>query len=279
MTQRIVQQHMNDFDAARAFGVVSRFSPARQNELRADTKLGGKGVEYVTANMARWVALFRAGPSMQGHRVPSSTTESEASQARGRQSGVRAEAPQAGRSSSVPVVPSVETGDGARAGNASNQGRSAAQSVPMTSAHRAPTDDSRSQPARPVRDESEVLYDHIKHSQNDVDLTMPFSSPDLETETLKQDMKKPPFRLPKWPLSHSERISELEEQLPFYANTNQAKNIIAAIKYHSQYSGEDMVSSEIITFVDGKRIDEANLDANEGTTWFEVRKMCPHGKL
>lgn len=92
-------------------------------------------------------------------------------------------------------------------------------------------------------------------------------------------MKKPPFRLPKWPLSHSERISELEEQLPFYANTNQAKNIIAAIKYHSQYSGEDMVSSEIITFVDGKRIDEANLDANEGTTWFEVRKMCPHGKL
>ena len=72
------------------------------------------------------------------------------------------------------MVPSVETGDGARAGNASNQGRSAAQSVPMTSAHRAPTDDSRSQPARPVRDESEVLYDHIKHSQNDVDLTMPF---------------------------------------------------------------------------------------------------------
>ena len=40
-----------------------------------------------------------------------------------------------------------------------------------------------------------------------------------------------------------------------------------------------MVSSEISTLVDGKRIDEANLDANEGTTWFEVRKMCPHGKL
>ena len=117
------------------------------------------------------------------------------------------------------------------------------------------------------------------NTPNDVDLTMNFSSPDSETETPKQDMKKPPFRLPKWPLSHSERISELEEQLPFYANTNQAKNIIAAIKYHSQYSGEDMVSSEIITFVDGKRIDEANLDANEGTTWFEVRKMCPHGKL
>lgn len=51
------------------------------------------------------------------------------------------------------------------------------------------------------------------------------------------------------------------------------------IHCHSQFPGEDMVWSRIITFVNGRLVDEADLDANEGTTWFEVRKsMLPVGK-
>lgn len=56
-----------------------------------------------------------------------------------------------------------------------------------------------------------------------------------------------PFSPPEWPLTRAERIAELQEQLPFYAKANQSPNILAAIAYHSQFPGEEMVTTDLIT--------------------------------
>lgn len=54
--------------------------------------------------------------------------------------------------------------------------------------------------------------------------------------------------------------------------TNQVKNILAAISYHSQFPGEEMVTFEVITFVGGRIIGEFKMDDYEGAAWFEVRR-------
>lgn len=80
-----------------------------------------------------------------------------------------------------------------------------------------------------------------------------------------------------WLFTHSEKTTELEEQLPFYVMTNKNDHI------HSlpfSISGRWHGLSQIVTFVGGRLIDEVDLDANEGTTWFVVRRaMVSHRKL
>ena len=74
----------------------------------------------------------------------------------------------------------------------------------------------------------------------------------------------------------SEKVSNLEKYLLFYAMTNQAKHITTAIHHHFHFPREDMVSSQIITFVGRQNY----LNENEGITWFEVRKaMLPYENI
>lgn len=73
------------------------------------------------------------------------------------------------------------------------------------------------------------------------------------------------------------KITELEEQLPFYVMTNKDDH---SHSLSFSISGRWNGLSQIVTFVNGRLIDEADLDVNEGNTRFVVRKaMVSHRKL
>lgn len=78
--KRLIEMHMNGYDAAKATGVVCSVNLAREEELHAEISTGEKGYQYIADNIETWTSQFRAGPSGRSYRVPSFTTESEASQ-------------------------------------------------------------------------------------------------------------------------------------------------------------------------------------------------------
>ena len=80
--KRLIEMHMNGYDAAKAAGVVSSVNPAREKELRAETSIGKNGYQYIADHIEAWISQFRAGPPAHSYRLPSFTTESEASQNR-----------------------------------------------------------------------------------------------------------------------------------------------------------------------------------------------------
>jgi hypothetical protein len=59
----------------------------------------------------------------------------------------------------------------------------------------------------------------------------------------------------KWPLTHSERIIELQELLTFEYWRPNHENIRAAIEYHRGFPGGELCSNEEVYFCDGKRSD------------------------
>lgn len=72
---------------------------------------------------------------------------------------------------------------------------------------------------------------------------------------------------PKWPVTHSERIHELEDHLPDPSLYLSQENILGAIRYHQSFDPNEWCSREPVYFQNGKQN-----EAKEwcGLTWMEV---------
>jgi hypothetical protein len=60
----------------------------------------------------------------------------------------------------------------------------------------------------------------------------------------------------KWPVTHSERIVELQELLTMDYYEKNHKNIQAAIEYHRGLSGGEFCSDGRVYFMDGRKLDD-----------------------
>lgn len=98
----------------------------------------------------------------------------------------------------------------------------------------------------------------------------PSAIPDAD-EQQQQSVPFPAF-IPKWPLTHSERIEELDRYLPFYQNSPQRHNIIALKEWHAQYPGDEIVSNETVWFERGKKVEPSEIVAGAFEVWEEVSK-------
>ena len=65
--------------------------------------------------------------------------------------------------------------------------------------------------------------------------------------------KRPETRPWKWPLTHSERVVELEELLTMDYYKPNHENIRAAIEYHRGFPSNELCSAEFVNFCDGER--------------------------
>lgn len=74
----------------------------------------------------------------------------------------------------------------------------------------------------------------------------------------------------KWPLTRQERMEELDQLYPLYADTPQAPNIIAAKDYHSKFPADQVVPETFVVFMDGREIDESEISMHKGQPWCEV---------
>lgn len=74
----------------------------------------------------------------------------------------------------------------------------------------------------------------------------------------------------KWPLTHAERIKELEELSKHYEKTAQKENIRAARLYHAQFPPDEVVPEKLIFFQDGKQVEETEIKVDGGVVWDEV---------
>lgn len=74
----------------------------------------------------------------------------------------------------------------------------------------------------------------------------------------------------KWPLTREEKMEELDQVYPLYADTPQAPNIIAARDYHSKFPADQVVPETIVVFMDGRQIDESEISMHKGQPWCEV---------
>ncbi|GAD98266.1 hypothetical protein PVAR5_6957 [Paecilomyces variotii No. 5] len=79
----------------------------------------------------------------------------------------------------------------------------------------------------------------------------------------------PPNYEPKWPLTRAERIKELDDPSAHYDKTEQRDNIRAAKAWHAQFPPDQIVPEETICFVNGRRVDESEVDNHEGWVWEE----------
>lgn len=87
----------------------------------------------------------------------------------------------------------------------------------------------------------------------------------------------------KWPLTHSERIIELEDLLTRDYFKKNHENIRAAIDYHREFPADQLSSDELVDFMDGKKVDFA---ACYPPFWSEVKysvypklNFCLPGRL
>jgi hypothetical protein len=60
----------------------------------------------------------------------------------------------------------------------------------------------------------------------------------------------------KWPLTHSERIMELQELLTMDYYKRNHENIQAAIEYHRGFPAGEFCSDNRVYFMDGRKLDE-----------------------
>ncbi|KAJ9251186.1 hypothetical protein DTO207G8_5537 [Paecilomyces variotii] len=77
----------------------------------------------------------------------------------------------------------------------------------------------------------------------------------------------------KWPLTHAERIKELEELSKDYEKTAQKENIRAARLYHAQFPPDEVVPEKLIFFQDGKQVEETEIKVDGGVVWDESPPM------
>ncbi|KAJ9272035.1 hypothetical protein DTO212C5_1798 [Paecilomyces variotii] len=74
---------------------------------------------------------------------------------------------------------------------------------------------------------------------------------------------------PKWPLTHAERITELDELSRYYDKTHHKDNIRAAKEYHARFPPTDLVPAQTIWFRDGKQATKAEINLKGGVIWSE----------
>lgn len=75
----------------------------------------------------------------------------------------------------------------------------------------------------------------------------------------------------KWPLTHRERIYELDLMCKEFEGTPQVENIHAAKAWHSQFPLDEYVPDKMVSFQKGKKIEESELKA--GLVWSEVNDL------
>jgi hypothetical protein len=79
---------------------------------------------------------------------------------------------------------------------------------------------------------------------------------------------EPPDFKWKWPLTHAERIVELQELLTTRYWTLQYPNIQGAIDYHSGFPADELCSRERTHFTDGKLVPREDI---KFPFWMEVK--------
>ena len=72
---------------------------------------------------------------------------------------------------------------------------------------------------------------------------------------------------PKWPLTHGERVVELQNVLQDPQKAIFHENIRAAIKYHPGFGQQELCSEQLIYFQNGRQVSE---DERDGICWMEV---------
>lgn len=74
----------------------------------------------------------------------------------------------------------------------------------------------------------------------------------------------------KWPLTHKERIDELQGYLEDASQFRYHLDISAAIDFHRAFNGDDLCTLEPVYFHQGRQV-----DANErsGLCWMEVSAL------
>lgn len=79
----------------------------------------------------------------------------------------------------------------------------------------------------------------------------------------------------KWRLTRRERIYELDLMCKECEGTPQVEeSIIAAKAWHSQFPLDEYVPRDLVSFQEGKKIDESELE--EGLVWTEVSGRYHH---
>ena len=71
-----------------------------------------------------------------------------------------------------------------------------------------------------------------------------------------REAPRPPELDWKWPVTHSERIVELQELLTMDYWKRNHENIRAAIEYHRGLPGGEFCSNNRVYFMDGRKLDE-----------------------
>jgi hypothetical protein len=74
----------------------------------------------------------------------------------------------------------------------------------------------------------------------------------------------------KWPLTHSERITELEDYIRDDTHQIHTANVHAAINYHKTFPPNDICSTAEVKFQKGLLVEKLDLS---GPAWFEVSNI------
>ncbi|GFF75578.1 hypothetical protein IFM47457_03932 [Aspergillus lentulus] len=75
--------------------------------------------------------------------------------------------------------------------------------------------------------------------------------------------------VPRWPITHGQRIAELKFLATFYGKRGQEENLQAAINWHSEFPQDALVGNESRYFQDGAVIDEFDIKSEGGPCWYE----------
>lgn len=78
---------------------------------------------------------------------------------------------------------------------------------------------------------------------------------------------------PKGPLTRAERVRELDELSCHYMRTLQKDNIMAVKAWHLQDPQEQIFPAKTVNFQNGKRIEESEINLENGEAWYEVSTM------
>ncbi|RLL97381.1 hypothetical protein CFD26_106848 [Aspergillus turcosus] len=81
--------------------------------------------------------------------------------------------------------------------------------------------------------------------------------------------------VPRWPVTHRQRIAELKFLATFYNKEGQEENISAAINWHSRFPPDELAGYESACFQGGVIKDEAELSLEDGRLWYEGPSSAP----
>jgi hypothetical protein len=95
------------------------------------------------------------------------------------------------------------------------------------------------------------------------------SKPDFLSDSFPWDFQ------PKWPVTHGERLAELNQLSSHYEKTLQKDNIVAAKNWHAQFPPDEVVPNQVVWFQDGQKVDGSEIPEGEGMVWCEVGVSSP----